>query len=253
MIGTQGYNTLNLDVSHLTREQLQIITEIVNAFKIPVQATAYPAGGLCTDKFFSDFQSRLVLYHAINEDAMKKKAFEFAFAKSCNAEGRNATVTENPVIAAADVIVGQERFSCKTEASAGMNANFITISKLMEARWIRGCQSGEDFCNGIKSNVVPHLMRYERIIMLRAFKRGGVYDYRLVEIPLNLLLSVYNVQPWDFSTRTSNGSTSAKIALPDGTSFLLRLDGSVEKVTISGFPERMCYIHGTWSIPIRLS
>ncbi len=243
----------NFDLSNLTNQQLQIIAEIVNAFKVPVKSTTYPELGLGSGRFFSDFQSRLVLYHAINEDAMKKKAFEFAFAKSCNADGRNAIVAESPVVAAADVTVDNQRFSCKTEAPAKMNVKLINISKLMEARWIRECRSGTDFCDGIKNNVVSHLLRYERIIMLRAFRRGEFYDYRLIEIPLRLLLLVDGVQPKDFSSRTKNGSTSAPVRLPDGSSFLLRLDGSVEKVTVTRLPERMCSIHGTWSIPIRLN
>jgi hypothetical protein len=245
-------------IESLDSNQLNLMREVLDAFLAPVLSDLNPNLGICTHLFAADFQSRLVLHHALNDDPLKKKPFEFAFAKACRAAEWLAEVTTNSVEPGADVIIkdqkqGDVKFSLKTEAASGIHNDRMTISKLMEARWIRECRTGQDFADGIHKHVIPHLKRYDRILMLCAFRRNTEYEYRLVEIPCSLFLAMEEVQPEMFSDRTANGSTSAQIQCGNGYSFRLRLDGSVEKVTISGLRQDLCRLHGTWRIPIRLS
>jgi hypothetical protein len=219
---------------------------------VNVETWVNPDSDLCSDAFVDDFQNRLLLHHAISEEPLKKKTFEYAFRESNISAKRDARIEQNPVLRGADVLVNGVRYSCKTEASKTLSDRYIKISKLLEARWIRECNTGEDFAQKTREMVAGHLCGYDRIVVLRAFvRRADLIQYRLTEIPRDLLLLIRNVRAEDFSARTSNGSTSAELRSGDLFAFRLRLDGSVEKVTIERLNENLCVKHAEFSIPVK--
>ncbi|HEJ3696696.1 TPA: hypothetical protein SL425_000382 [Pseudomonas aeruginosa] len=234
----------------LNPKEAELVLELVKALKRQAKSYENPESDICDARFSEDFVSRLKIYHALNDDVLKKKTFEYAFARSLGCSGKSAIVTESSVHPGEDVLVEGVKFSLKTEASKSINPNSITISKLMEARWIRECTNGESIAAAVKSNVVSHLKRYDRILVLRAFKEKYSYRYRLVEIPVGLLLLMDALRPDDFSPRTRNGSSRAVVYYQSAHAFSLSLDGSVEKITIHGLRESLCILHGEWIVPI---
>jgi transcriptional regulator with XRE-family HTH domain len=237
----------------LPSERRSLLVEMAVSMDRQVSSVLLPNSDICTARFAADFQNRLVVYHAMNDEVLKKKTFEYAFVRSMRMSGRNAQLVSSPVNAGSDVVVDGVAYSLKTEASQGIHQDRMTISKLMEARWIRECRTGQDFANGVTARVCAHLRQYNRIIVLRAFAQEAPcgFRYQMVEIPKDLLLQAGALSPEDFGPRTSNGSTSADILLNDNTRlFSLRLDGSVEKVTINNLSLAHCITHATWSIPL---
>jgi Type II site-specific deoxyribonuclease len=236
----------------LTVSQKRILARIAGAFQVPVDSEATPTSDLATDAFMEDFANRLIVWHALNADPLKKKAFEYAFAASCRNAGRNALVIANPVHPGQDVMLDGIAFSCKTEAEAKISQKKIKISKLMEARWIRECTTSEQFATGVLKRVIHHLDQYERMVTLRAFKRPGpIVEYHLIEIPLAVLRRASTLTAKDFGPRTKNGSSKAVVLTEDGKpAFTLTLDGSVEKVTVNCLNAALCRPHARWSVPI---
>lgn len=242
----------NLDalMSRLTEEQRLVIEEVVRALLCPIVSSVSATSDICTLKFVHAFQSRLIVFQALNDDALSKKAFEYAFASAYReSTGKQVTVNRNSVMPGEDVVADGIKFSMKTEADRSIRSEVLKISKLMEARWIRDCKTGREFLRGVQKNIVPHLNRYDRILVLRAIRAAGSYEYRLVEIPKTVLLQMQNLIASSFSDRTANGTTRA-LVMADGVElFSLRLDGSVEKVTIDRLRQDACILHGTWIIP----
>lgn len=235
----------------LSKSQAALIRRVAGFLRAKIEETISTDSDLVEPDFADDFRNRLVLYHALNDDPLKKKAFEFAFAAASRAAGHSASVTTSSTLAGRDVEVDGVAFSCKTEAAQSIKRKAITISKLMEARWIRACADAADFRRHVQDRIVGHLDEYERIIVLRAFQLPDQrYEYHLVEIPRDLLLRVATLEDRDFSRRTSNGSSSADVRVDGRRAFRLRLDGSVEKVTISDLDVSLCRPHATWKLPV---
>jgi len=224
---------------------------MANSLRATIEEKLNPQSDIASAVFAEDFRNRLTLYHALNEDALKKKTFEFAFCGALRAAGRNAVVIANATHPGRDIEVDGIAYSCKTEASQGINKELLTISKLMEARWIRDCATSAHYLAQVKDRVLAHLGEYQRIFVLRAFKLpDGRYEYHLVEIPKSVLMQIGDLREQDFSPRTVNGSSSARVFDQGAQSFILRLDGSVEKVTLSALRTRLCISHAVWKVPV---
>jgi hypothetical protein len=233
-------------IGNLTEEQAAILLEVATALHGDA-VVAVPSEGsdIATGAFVRDFGNRLLVHHATSEELLNKKSFEFAFVASSRAAGRVAariaSTEDNPH---ADVVVDEVMYSLKTESAASI--------RLMEARWIRECRNRADLVRGIQSKVVPHLESYQRIIILRVFsKTEGHVQYDLVEIPRDVLLEVRNLGASDFSALNDNNSSRADIKRNRRALFALRLDGSVEKVTIANLRVDACTVHATWTVKLR--
>lgn len=159
---------------------------------------------ILTGEFRANFSNRLLIHHATHEEKFKKKSFEYAFCAASRSAGRDAAIVSDPTNPGADVVVDGRQFSLKTEAATSISEKSITISKLMEARWIRDCKSKKDFAEHTRDRVVGHLKKYDRILTLRAFSIGQTHvRYDLVEIPIQLMLALEHVSAKDFSKRLS--------------------------------------------------
>ncbi len=246
------YDILKEAFTGLNREQAHLVKEIAQSLAQNVYSKISPHSDICSERFCSEFETRLKLYHSLNNDALKKKTFEYTFALSSRKDLKVADIQENSVHAGADVIVNGIPFSLKTEASRSILANRIKISKLMEARWIRECSSTVDIVEGLHKRVVPHLEKYERIIVLRAIKyHENSYQYRLLEVPKKVLLLVEKLSSDDFTPITKHGSSRADVYENNKKLFRIGIDGSVEKVTIEHLLEDCCVFHGEWIIPLK--
>ena len=162
-----------------------------------------PNTDIATEPFAKNFRTRLQLHHATHEEVFKKKTFEYAFKAASIVAGRAAEMDEDVTSAGYDVKVDDVRFSLKTEAGKATRGTHIKISKLMEARWIRECRTGQDFLTNM-DKVKTHLTHYDRVIILRAFQVASPFNgvrYDLWEIPHQLLSLVSTIQAGDFTPR----------------------------------------------------
>ncbi len=237
-------------VSNLKPTQIALLLEMARAMTVEIEEYVNESSDIISPEFATNFSNRLLIHHATHADKFAKKAFEYAFANASIATGKSAQVVFSSTNPGTDVVVDGVNFSLKTEASARINRKKITISKLMEARWIRECNNKEDFANGVATRVVSHLQQYQRILILRGYNLSrNLIKYELIEIPHNLFLEIINLTPSDFTEKTASGSCRAYVYIGDNKAFTLSLDGSVEKVTILGLDTNLCFYHASWIIP----
>lgn len=241
-------------LSLLTDGQRNLILEMTHKLRIPVERQLLNGSDITVPAFVENFENRLLIHHATNEDKLKKKAFEFAFKRASEAAGKVASIVSSQTNPGADVIVDGIDFSLKTEGSADIRRDRLTISKLMEGRLIRECVTGADFARVSRERVLHHLSQYTRMITLRGFDRpndNSVF-YELLEIPLDVLRACGELRAADFSPRTANGSSSATVCYEGSPAFRLVFDGSVEKITVHNLSRSVCIPHGEWRVPLLL-
>lgn len=178
-----------------------------------------------------------------------EKWYEYIILASSNSTGKTAKLTTNSNYSGQDIIIDNVAFSLKTEGSKSIKKDELTISKLMEARWIRDCKTKQQFVQGIQDHIMSHLSSYERIFCLRSFNKDDYLEYELVEIPLDLLKLVSQIKSSNIGPLTKNGGCSANVMHQWKKAFTLRLDGSVEKVTIANLRIENCIRHAVWKIP----
>jgi hypothetical protein len=213
-----------------------------------------PQSDLANSSFVESITNRLLLHHAITEEKFNKKSFEYALKSAFEACKIDAKIADSQTSQGADLVVNGFRLSLKTEAAQGINENKLTISKLMEARWIRECRTKNDFVKGVRNRVLPSLNQIDRILVMRAFDLPlDFIKYELVEIPINILKTMGDIEIGEFGKRTKNGGSSAIVNYLGAQAFRLVLDGSVEKVTVSRLEKSLCSVHCTWEIPVSRS
>lgn len=231
----------------LTPIQVEVLTGIIAKF------AEEQSSGLLRDDFldadaFEYFSTRLAAHHASSGVALKKENFEHILEQSFKWSGHTAKRTADMTHRGADLEVDGRFYSLKTEAAQGLNPKKITISKLMEARWIRDLTGPEDAPEQVKRRVLSHLDEYERIFILRSYGDEGRVRYDLREIPKAVLAGVADLVADDFGKLTKANGTSARVRYEGQVAFTLRLDGSVEKVTVSGLDVELCPLHAWWEL-----
>ncbi len=237
-------------VSNLKPTQIALLLEMARAMTVDIEEYVNEDSDIVSSEFATNFSNRLLIHHATQTEKFAKKAFEYAFVNASIATGKSAQIISSSTNPGTDVVVDKVNFSLKTEASARINRKKIIISKLMEARWIRECNTREDFANGVVNRVVRHLQQYQRILILRAYNISqNQVKYELIEIPHNLLLEIRDLTAHDFTDKTASGSSRASVYINERKAFTLSLDGSVEKVTVLGLDTDLCFYHASWIIP----
>ncbi|MDY6939311.1 MAG: hypothetical protein SWY16_16795 [Cyanobacteriota bacterium] len=242
---------LNAIVPQLTATRLMLLNRMASALQVQLSCSSNPNSDFATPRFCEYFASRLLIHHAVVEEKLNKKSFEYIFRDALRHDGRTADLTASNIHPGADLVMGETRISLKTEASKRIRENKITISKLMEARWVRG-RNARDLAQLASARLSEHLAGYDRIMMLRAFSLAThQVRYDLIEIPHHLLALAIDLETDDITLNPGrNGGGSALIRQHDREAFTLRFDGSVEKVTIANLLAELCTIHVTWSVPL---
>jgi type II restriction enzyme len=227
--------------------QVEVLTSIIEKFA-EGQSSEHLRKDFLDEDAFEYFSTRLAAHHASSGVPLKKENFEHILEQSFKRAGHDAKRTDNMVHRGADLEVDRHYFSLKTEAARGLNPKSITISKLMEARWIRDLNGPEDAPGQVRERVLSHLQEYERIFMLRSYGDEMRVRYDLREIPKDVLAAVANLEAKDFGKITNAGGTSANVNINGRKAFRLVLDGSVEKITISGLDVDFCPLHAWWEL-----
>jgi len=231
----------------LTPIQAKVVTRIIDKFS-EEQEGEHLRDDFLSREAFEYFSMRLASHHASSKVPLKKENFEHILESSFRDAGQQASLSSSMVHRGADLAVDGVQFSLKTEASKGLNPRAITISKLMEARWIRDLSGRQDIPGKIQERILSHFEEYDRIFILRSYGNGAHVRYDLHEIPKSVLAEMSKLKPSDFGEITDSGGTSAKVEFNGQPAFTLRLDGSVEKITISGLKVEYCPLHAWWRL-----
>jgi Type II site-specific deoxyribonuclease len=240
---------LNQIASQLSPTRIALLNRMAASLQMAFDSQLNPNSDIATPLFSEYFASRLLIHHAVVEEKLNKKSFEYIFRDALRHDGKTAVITASDVSPGADIVVDGTRISLKTEASKDIRDRKITISKLMEARWIRD-QDASELAQHAGDRLREHLAGYDRIVMLRAFKlTQGQVNYHLVEIPHDLLALAVGLQPGDIKLNPGRNGGGSVVLRDQGLDvFTLRLDGSVEKVTVTNLLVDRCISHGVWNI-----
>lgn len=234
----------------LSPVQVDIIDSIIKRFALGVESGLLRYDFL-SEEAFEFFGIRLSAHHAYSSQPLKKENFEHILEQAFNRAGVSTKPASSMTVRGADLQVGDTTLSLKTEAARGLRPAAITISKLMEAAWIKNVTCEADIPDFIERMVVPHFGNYDRIFILRSYQdpqRRGHVRYDLHEIPKALLERVGTLTPEDFSPLTPKRSTSAPVIVGGRTAFKFRLDGSDDKLTVTHLDTALCPLHAWWSL-----
>ena len=277
-------------LSNLTDQQLEVITRICKSFEKGVSIRINSDSDLCREYAFVEYFADLFsVYHSITEHKFEKKSFEFAFKYASIAAGHSAEVNTNSSFQGADVIRDGVKFSLKTEGEKSKSS--IKVSKFSEARFIAKYKTENEersikdsnktseekrylleqleerknnilmpeLANDLRRVISHHLSSYERIIVLKANKhldsQGEIvlYNYRLIEIPLETLREANKLDESSLTPLHGNGGTSATINSSNGEKlFGINVDGSVEKISLTGIKINKCITHAEFIVPVSL-
>lgn len=237
----------------LTATRLSLLNQMAVALQTEFEGSHNADSDFASTKFYEYFASRLLIHHAVVEEKLNKKSFEYIFRDALRHDGKLAELSASSVHPGADLVLGEARFSLKTEASKSIRSEKITISKLTEARWIRN-ENEAGLAQQSSRKLNEHLKGYDRIVMLRAFYlKTAQVKYNLVEIPHSLLSLAAQVEAQDIVlSRGNSGGGSAVIRQNGQAVFTIKFDGSVEKVTITNLLVNQCTTHATWHIPLTM-
>jgi hypothetical protein len=234
--------------ARLTARQRQLLQRMADALTVPVDIQTGKSD-LVDAAFAETLANFLLLHHAIHEEPLNKAAFEYILKGCAEAAGHAAEQNIHRGTATWDVRIDTTRWSLKTEAALGISKNTVKIEKLMEARWIRECTNPAKCAAAVRTEIPAHMTGYDRILMLRAFRRAGnAIRYDLVEPPKHTLLELIEmVSPEAFTKEGSKESYGANFDVNNERVFRILLDSSVEKIRL-WFSADKCIYHGSWTV-----
>lgn len=234
----------------LTPIQVEVVHAIVKGFS-EEQVSNLVQTEFLTEAAFEYFSMRLAAHHAYSSNVLKKENFEHILEQAFKRTGVDAARANSMTARGADLTVAGVTLSLKTEASRGLQVSRITISKLMEAAWIKQVTSTDDIPVFLDRMVLPHFSNYDRIFILRSYadpERHKFIRYDLHEIPKGLFQLIGKLEAKDFSPLTRTRTTSAQVSFQGVPAFKFRLDGSDDKLTINQLDTALCPLHAWWSL-----
>lgn len=238
-------------IPELSDYRLQLVDRIVSVFSFPQDYYRSPSSSLISERVLDDFGDVLRLHHCFSREPFSKDKFEYALENVLRTDGVEAVLAERGQ-RGYDLRIKGENFSLKTEAAKAIRLGTIHISKFME---LGGGQWGDDPADliGLRAQFLSALGGIQRILILRALKKGGPdYYYELVEIPKRVLKKVSN-------GRFEMMSRSAQFPKPgycyveenDVALFSLYFDGGGErKLQIKGLRKDLCMVHASWKFEL---
>lgn len=235
----------------LTSTQLALVLSMARAMQIPVVVSDTADSDIVDDVFAETMSNLLTLHHALHEEPLNKKSFEYLLKQCLVASGRPAVINPAPGDESWDVEGAGYKWSLKTEAAKGISVSTVKIEKLMEAIWVREATDPDKCAEAVRTRINRHIQDYDRIIVLRAFATQDGYRYDLVEIPKPLLVASFeNADPQQFEKQGRSISYGADFCDMHGARiFRILLDSSVEKIRL-WFRSDFALIHGRWLVHV---
>jgi hypothetical protein len=236
--------------ANLHPKQVMLLERMAIAMSTELESFRNPDSDMANDDFYFAFSNQLLLHHATQSQPLNKKMFEHVLRYAAEEAGRSAFINPNPTDPSWDVQVDDQRYSLKTQADANTSLSALAIQKFMEARWLRDCQTKAQVANEASRRMREHMLRYDRVLMLRARAVVAMpFRYLLYEIPKSVLGLATRIH--DGMVEDQNSAKSWGIDLLDerGRAFRMLLDGSVEKVRVYGLQTDRCVLHAEWRVP----
>lgn len=239
----------------LTFTQAVLLESMAHAMLVPVDTVIAHDTDIASPLFVEAMSNILALHHALHEEPLNKKSFEYMLKQCFLADGQEAEINSNPGDEAWDIRAAGQRWSLKTEAAVGISARQIKVEKLMEARWVREADTPDKCAKNVSERLPLHMRHYDRMLVLRAFKLRGGYRYFLEEIPLRPLVDALSgAKPQQFAKKGRSISYGADFpAAQDGIrAFRILLDSSVEKIRL-WYTTSQARHHGSWFVHVDMT
>jgi hypothetical protein len=226
----------------VTAAEERRLREFIGALRTPCKAHMDPKSPLNTEKFESEFRSKLLAHHCFMGSPLFQESFDSAFIAACSHAG--SKVQKAPAGQRFwDVQIDGRRISLKSSKAKSLRSGTLHISKLTEAAWIQDCRTAAKRLEHTHRLLQEYCGEVDAIVQLRYFQARRCYE--LVEIPAFLFSQVLNVSKTHFS---ADGPTINIPPEKDPPDFTLKLDRSDAKITLANINKDLCLVHGTWQL-----
>jgi hypothetical protein len=251
MIPPDRLKPLTTDLSAMTADQFRWIEHLVRSMVLPVnsfrntQSNVFP-----DDRSMGLMFLYLITHHTLSAEAFKKEKCEYALEQIMTSLGRKAARAPSRTNPGHDLTVDGERWSIKSEASRGIKADAIHISKWMElgkGKW----QKEADLRTLCAKNFQGHLANYDRIFIFRCLSPDDPVEHRyeLLEIPKAMLVTACSSGDFammkDSKQRPKPGY--CKVSDAKGLMYELYFNGGTErKLRLQKLRRDLCTCHAEW-------
>ncbi len=247
MTRNEKISQLLAEIPGLSDYRLGLVQSLVQVFSQSWLINRAPDSDIISDYSLVDFGDILRIHHCFSREPFSKDKFEFALEAVLRASGVAAELAPRGRRGYDITIVGRN-VSLKTEAAKAIRTETLHISKFME---LGGGQWGHDPNDliGLRQQFLDNLAGIERILVLRALKKGEPdYLYELVEIPKSLLDRALTGR---FEMRTESAQYPKPgycyVENAGELLFSLYFDGGGErKLQIKSLKKGLCKVHATW-------
>ncbi len=234
----------------LTLGQLHWIHRVASVFREDHQFSVTKSD-IFDETVLRNFGDAMRVHHCFSAEPFSKDKFEYVLVEVLKITGRRASMAPkgNP---GHDITIDDVRISLKTQADKGIKDDHIWISKFMElGKGVWGSDPKE--LEGLRQQFFDHLKSYDRILSLRALRKGPRWKYELVEIPKALLLGAdRGVLEMKLDSKQTPRPGYCYVKDQEGRSVCeLYFDGGTErKLQLKNLQKALCRIHATWEFLI---
>ncbi|GFE59960.1 restriction endonuclease [Geobacter sp. AOG2] len=238
-------------IPDLSNYRLELVDRIVAVFSQPWELACDPTSDIISETSLADFGDVLRLHHCFSREPFSKDKFEFALEMVLQASGKDARLAPRGT-RGYDIEISGHKVSLKTEAAKAIRQELIHISKFMELGGGQWGDSPNDLV-GLRQQFLGNLAGIERILVLRALKKGAPdYLYELVEIPKALLeLANQGRLEMRLESKQHPKPGYCYVERDNETLYSLYFDGGGErKLQIKSLRKDLCRIHATWRFDV---
>jgi hypothetical protein len=154
---------------------------------------------------------------------------------------RHEVILTTPNSPQHDLLVGTARLSIKSETGKATRREKISITKLCTT------ETGEWTVIALVKHAVAHIERHDRMLMLRAIWKSRVFDYQLVEIPIDLLKRMKDAQFDQVGVRRGRRSVGGDVVIEGEIVFHVHFDGADGKCQVRSLLMSRCKLLREWS------
>ena len=232
----------------LSDYRLGIVQNMVRVFSQPWKIERAPDSDIISESALWDFGDVMRIHHCFSREPFSKDKFEFALEAVLRASGILAELAPRGR-RGYDIKIAGRNVSLKTEAAKAIRNDILHISKFME---LGGGHWGDDpnDLNGLRQQFLDNLAGIDRILVLRALRKGEPdYLYELVEIPKDLLEKASEGR-FEMRAESIQHPKPGYCFVENAGELLFSLyfDGGGErKLQIKSLKKWLCKVHAFWS------
>ncbi len=233
-------------IPSLTAGQLSWLNKVVQVFNGPHQFKIQRSD-LFNKITLENFGDALRIHHSFSMEPFSKDKFEYVLEQVLKMSGRKALLAPRGN-RGHDITIDGIPVSLKTQADRNIREDKIWISKFMELGKGEWGNDDKDLI-GLRKLFLDHLKSYQRILTLRALKKGPQWKYELVEIPKTLLESARKGElEMKKESKQFPKPGYCYVRTPKGKDkYQLYFDaGSERKLQIKNLSKSYCTVHATW-------